>query len=157
MCLYSLKPSEVFLNPFFWDWKKRLDFLADVDEVVDENKCNLFRELYKLGTQVFLGANGWQETVDKKWLERMRCWRSHGFKRDRYGDHLPGFLKLVRNTYIHILGHFHDPFEREDLDWFLRQRYPNLFPVVHRAVEENEKCRKHRLLKYYYFVENDSD
>lgn len=151
MCLYSLKTSEVLLNPFFWDWMKWMNFLADVDEVLDENKCvNIFHELKEAGTEVFFGDPGWKKTVDQKWLKRMLYGRAQDKRVAIYMDHLPGFLKLIRNTSIHILGNTDDPYDRKKLEGYLRQKYPKLFSVVHRTIEANDMCRKHRLLKPYF-------
>lgn len=60
------------------------------------------------------------------------------------------FSEASKKYKYQYLGNIRDPYDREELEGYLRQNYPKFFAVVYRTVEANEKCRKHKMLKHYF-------
>ncbi|GJU97098.1 serine/threonine-protein kinase D6PK-like protein [Tanacetum coccineum] len=121
---------------------KRMNFLGHAHDVVHEDKNS------KLYHKAVRAKWEWVKKVNKRWYGTMvRSARRSGAA-DDYGDTLPSFLKLVRNTLSHILQNTTKDYTLQGLEGYLRKNYPKLLPEVYILLKEESK--KHILLEPYF-------
>jgi serine/threonine-protein kinase/endoribonuclease IRE1 len=145
--------TEILAHPFFWDSNKRLTFLQDVSDRIEQQDRHTYQPSKQLESRrniIFNGSNYWNAIVDPLFWNDLQGFRKY------FGNSVQDLLRAMRNKrhHFHELSSELQTLLGESAEAFLgyfESRFPQLFLQVYLVIEASPDFRAIHPFKDIYF------
>lgn len=143
--------------PFFWDDRKKIDFLISVgnQKEFEEPRCQLTRQLTDVEKKLesFYSkkpawvTSGWQTNIQEIYDDVI-----HGYSRRKYDTKSAvELVRFIRNSHVHVYDLSSNSNKELLMEKFVYlRRFPILVTETYKAVKVSEKWRTRKDLRHFF-------